>query len=425
MMELIITIVVFLLLILTVIWVPFLRQNSAVLGNGEKGESNFRDETNVLLYHEHKAEIERDFEQGSIDEENHQYLVAELEKSLLLDMEGNKNADKEFDERQKHFTVLWPVTLSVFVLIFSFAVYMKTGAYAKLSETPQVNEANSHSQLDESQQMIVRVQKLQEQTQAEPENSDAWYSLGQGLVGLGDFDNALQAFDQVIRIEGEVADVYGAKAQAAYYKSEQKINEEVQSYIDKSLSIDPLDPSTNILLGMHNFVGQNYQSAITYWQKVVDSGRDTVNIGAIQEAILEAKNRLSLTGSETEQTTNDASTGPQIQVNVSLSDEIIEKLSAGDDKTVFIYATPVDGRRMPVAAVKINASDLPVTVILNDARAMTPQAKLSDVEQVHLYAIVSKDGGAGIKSGDFKAEQLNVAVNTKDEVSLVINSLVP
>ncbi len=429
MIELIITIVCFLLLILAVVWLPFLRQSSEVSKNASGEEPNFRDETNVELYHAHKAEIERDFQQGSIDEENHQYLLEELNKSLLQDIEGNKNAAQEFDARRKHFSIFWPVSISIFVLVFSFALYTKIGAYEELSQPPQQSAADAHGQLDESQQAILRVQKLQEQTQQDPENSETWYSLGQALVGLGDFDSALNAFDQVIRIDGEHADLFGAKAQALYYKNEQQITPQVQGLIDKALALDPADPSTNILLGMHNFIGQNYQQAIDSWQRVVDSGRKSVNIGALQEAILEAKNRLSLTDGSSNNaqaaSTEQASSGPQLTVEVNLSETIMDKLSSGDDKVVFIYATPTDGSRMPVAAVKINASDLPTTVVLNDARAMSPQAKLSDVDNVHLYAIISQKGGAGIKPGDFKAEQLNVDVNSAAVISLLIDSVVP
>ncbi|MFT5299176.1 MAG: cytochrome c-type biogenesis protein CcmH, partial [Colwellia sp.] len=81
--------------------------------------------------------------------------------------------------------------------------------------------------------------------------------------------------------------------------------------------------------------------------------------------------------------------------------------------------------RMPLAAVKILTSDLPITVVLNDSRAMTPQAKLSDVDTVHIYAVVSAKGGAGINSGDYKAELNNVAVNTTEPLNLVVSSKVP
>ncbi|MFB0999643.1 MAG: c-type cytochrome biogenesis protein CcmI, partial [Colwellia sp.] len=238
-----------------------------------------------------------------------------------------------------------------------------------------------------------------------------------------------KAYNQVLRIEGPQADVLGAKAQAIYYQNEQKIDTRVQGFIDQALAIDPNDPSTNILLGMHNFIAANYEVAISHWQRVVDSDKQNVNKQALIEAIEQAKMRLASTdvisvkASGSEATTS----GPQLTVNVKLSDEILKILSQETDKTVFIYAISSDTSRgrMPLAAVKILASDLPITIVLNDSRAMTPQAKLSDVDLVHIYAVVSAKGGAGINSGDYKAELNNVAVNTTEPLNLVVSSVVP
>lgn len=427
MIELIIAIVVFLLLILIVIWGHFLRSNQANF----KLVENLRDETNVSLYHEHKAEIERDYKEGGIDDENYQYLLGELEKSLLQDIEQNsdENADvtKTTRVKTKTLSIIWPVLISVFVFVFSFTFYQKSGGYEQVTKAASATKEQAHQLNEETEQLKVRIQTLQAAIEKNPQSADNWYEMGQVLVGAGDFDNAIKAFERVIIIEGEHADVYGAIAQAHYYKNNQMINPTVQNYIDKALAIDPIDPSTNILLGMHNFINKDYQQAITYWQRVVDSGRENVNIEALKEALNEAKNRLSLSGTAPMAPKNNAepSNSPQLTVNVAMTDAIAEKLSQSEDKTVFVYAVPVNGGRMPVAAVKILASDLPTTLVLNNASAMSPQANLSSVESVNIFAVVSQEGGAGINKGDFKGEQQQISVDTLTPIDLVIDLIVP
>jgi cytochrome c-type biogenesis protein CcmH len=425
MIELIITIVVFLLLILVVVWGHFLRSNQTKLAPVE----NLRDETNVRLYHEHKAEIEKDYQKGNVDEENYQYLLSELEKSLLQDIEQNSEEEQQFQKNKtlmiKPLSILWPVVISLFIFVFSFGFYLKSGGYDQINSQDVVANQQAQQTLNQEQQLKVQIQALQNKIEKNPEDADTWYELGQVLVGAGDFDNAIKAFDRVIEIEGEKADILGAKAQASYYRNGQKLDANVQRLIDRALVLDPVDPSTNILLGMHNFMNQNYQQAINYWQRVVDSGRKTVNIAALKDAIVESKNRLSLTETPSAKQDVESQQGPQLVLNVSLSDEISEKLREGEDKVVFVYAVPVNGTRMPVAAVKIKASDLPTTIILNNARAMSPQATLSSVDEVNIYAVVSKTGGVGIKSGDFKAEKTAVNVNTTKPISLVIDIIVP
>jgi cytochrome c-type biogenesis protein CcmH len=209
----------------------------------------------------------------------------------------------------------------------------------------------------------------------------------------------------------------------------------VQEFIDKALALNPTDASTNILMGMHNFMNQNYEIAIKHWETVINAGKPNVNTQALSEAVAEAKNRLlqGTNGQGTEQsdpaqTNNDESdTGPQLTVNVDISENIKEQLIQGEDKIVFIYAVSSDAKhgRMPVAAVKMKASDLPVTVVLNDSKAMSPQAKISDVPAVNIYAVISASGSVGTKSGDFKTEQLNTDVLSTDPVSLLIDTVVP
>jgi len=414
MLELIILIVAFVLLILVVVWLPVLRQSHKV----EVVDNTQRDDTNIRLYHEHKREIEKDFEQSNIDDESYQYLLSELDKSLLQDIEVNKVASAKENMVNKPLSLMWPAALSLFIIIFSFVLYSKSGAYQELSQPMQTAQASNNPQ----QQALQQTKSLLILTTQEPDNSEAWYSLGQSYIGLGEYQQALNAYDQVIRIEGETADLFGAKAQAYYYKNNQKINTVVQALIDKALAIDAADPSTNILIGMHSFISEDYEKAIRHWQLVVDTGRSNVNSQALIEAITEAKQRLTSTAAQVV----DEIQGPQLHIEVQLSAELQAKLALGDDKVVFVYAIAADAKkgRMPLAAVKMNISDLPTSIVLNDSRAMTPQAKLSDVDSVHVYAIVSASGGAGIKPGDYKAELLNVEVNSLKPLNLIINDIV-
>jgi len=416
-MEFLVIVIAFILLILVVVWAHFINQNRQQM----VVDNSFRDQTNVRLYHEHKAEIEKDFQQGSLDDESYQYLIAELEQSLLQDIEDNTNEANAVAAVVAKPSLIWPMTLSLFLIGFSGYFYAQHGAFDLVANTPKADATQQTQATDSQQQAIANIKQLQMLTEKEPENSKAWYSLGQALVGVGEFNGALIAFDQVIKIDGEHADLYGAKAQASYYQNKQKITPQVQQFIDKALTLDAKDPSTNILLGMDLFINKHYQQAISRWQMVIDDNRPNVNINALKGAITEAKNRLALSGGVTSQ---DTTMGPQLSLTVSVNNEILAELEKGEDKIVFIYATATQGSRMPLAAMKVKASDLPLDVVLNDASAMTPQAKLSDVEQVNLYAIISADGGVGIKPGDFKAELKNINVSEKRPIELVVNSLV-
>lgn len=425
-MEFLVISLIFLILLLLMVWRPFFKQKTEeahVVGN-------IRDETNVRLYHEHKKEIEKDYREGGIDEENYQYLLSELNNTLLQDIESTSAQATNTVSAKKTYSPLWPLGLSVFIIVFTVALYNKQGSYRVITQVPSSHgQQETMSQEERLKQReneaMAHIIKLQDHIDSNLDDSEAWYNLGQTYVAVGAFDEAIDAFNQVIKIEGEHADLLGAIAQAIYYKNGQKITPEVQTYIDKALALDSNDASTNILLGMHNFIAQNYQLSINYWQRVIDANNQGVNITALKEAVAEAKNRLGQsTGSADNTTQAAAETGPQLTVSVSLSDEITKQLAGGEDRIVFIYAVPTTGQRMPLAAIKIKASDLPKVVVLNNSQAMSPANNLASVEQVHVYAVVSMQGGVGIKPGDYKAQALSVDVNRSETLELVVDSLV-
>ncbi len=419
-MTTVITLVVLLLLILIIVWAHFFRQQQVT-----SFDQNVRDNTNVNLYHEHKAEIEADFEQGKIDQENYQYLTQELDKSLLQDVQENQQHQEVFE--QKRLSIIWPVSISLFILVFSFALYNKIGAFEQLSQPQQVNvqEQMEQDERARQQETLTRLAQLRQQISEEPNNADAWYSMGQALVGLGEFNGAIAAFAKVEEIDGPHADIYGAMAQATYYRDNQEITAESQVLIDKALALDPLDPSTNILLGMHSFMHQEYAQAIKYWQPIIDSGRSNVNSQALQEAVNEAKNRLALTGQQSqaiEQATPD--NGVQLSLNVTIGDNVMNELIQQEDKAVFIYAIASSGPKMPIAAVKVFASDLPATIVLNDSQAMMEQMKLSMFEKVHVFAVISQDGTPGVKPGDYQAVIRDIVVADNKLLDVVIDEKV-
>ena len=429
-MEFLIVSIAFLILLLIVVWRPFFKQNKQVYIDN----SQLRHDTNVGLYREHKKEIEKDYSDGGIDEENYQYLIAELDNTLLQDIDADKNSGQLKPNDSKAYSTLWPVGLSIFIIVFSVALYNQQGSYKLLTEMPEGHGQQAMSQdemrIGREDEAKAHIKKLQAVIESNKDDTEAWYNLGQTYVALGAFDAAVLAFKQVIRVEGEHADLLGAIAQAIYYKNGQKIDPQVQLYIDKALALDVNDPSTNILLGMQNFIAADYTQAITHWQRVIDNNKQGVNIDALKEAVAEAKIRLGMPAplaakpSTAAPSTEAATSGPQLKVSVSLGADITQQMAAGEERVVFIYAVPTNGQRMPLAAIKLKTSDLPKVVVLNNSQAMSPANNLGSVDNVHVYAVASKNGGVGIKAGDFKAEALNIDVNQTETIELIVNSLV-
>ena len=112
-----------------------------------------------------------------------------------------------------------------------------------------------------------------------------------------------------------------------------------------------------------------------------------------------------------------------LTVNVALAPELAAAAAAED--TVFIFARATEGPRMPLAIVRKQVKDLPVTVTLDDSQAMTPAMKLSNFEQVLVGARISKSGNAMPQSGDLQGSMSPVATQTTEKIQITINNNVP
>jgi cytochrome c-type biogenesis protein CcmH len=95
-----------------------------------------------------------------------------------------------------------------------------------------------------------------------------------------------------------------------------------------------------------------------------------------------------------------AAAASALTVTVSLSPALVGK--ATPDDVVFIFARPASGPRMPLAIVRKQVRDLPVTVVLDDSQGMSPQMKLSTAPEVVVVARVTKSGMADARDGDLE-----------------------
>ncbi len=109
-----------------------------------------------------------------------------------------------------------------------------------------------------------------------------------------------------------------------------------------------------------------------------------------------------------------------MKITVSISPALSGK--AAPDDTVFVFARAAQGPRMPLAIARQQVKDLPVTVVLDDSSAMSPEMKLSSVPHVVVVARVSKSGMAGARNGDL--EGVSGVVKTGQAVALSIDRVV-
>jgi cytochrome c-type biogenesis protein CcmH len=117
-----------------------------------------------------------------------------------------------------------------------------------------------------------------------------------------------------------------------------------------------------------------------------------------------------------------APTATSVSGRVELSPAL--KGKANPDDVVFIFARAVEGPRMPLAAKRVRAADLPLDFMLDDSQAVMPGATISSVPQVRVEVRVSKSGMAQAGKGDLTGKSAAVKPGTKG-LKIVIDQIEP
>ena len=111
-----------------------------------------------------------------------------------------------------------------------------------------------------------------------------------------------------------------------------------------------------------------------------------------------------------------------IKVTVKLSPALAGKTAPTD--TVYIFARAAQGPKTPLAIVRKQVRELPVSVTLDDSMAMVPDMKMSSVAELVIGARISKSGDAIPKPGDLEGYAPPLKAGATGLVEVVIVSVV-
>jgi cytochrome c-type biogenesis protein CcmH len=304
------------------------------------------------------------------------------------------------------------IALAVFVSIVTVAGYTHLGSPTKLALGPESSAAAAAAgQQYTPEQIASMVDRLAERMKAEPDNVDGWLLLGRSRLGLAQYPQAVEAYRMAAKLRANDADVMLDLADAVAMANNRTLDGEPIQLIQQALKIAPANPRALALAGTAAFINKDYKGAVGYWEqlvKVEPAGSEMAQ--RVQSSIDQARQlggmSLSVAASGGAAKTaaasgTDKSAGPaQVSGTVRLSPALKDK--ASPDDTVFVFARPAEGSRMPLAILRKQVKDLPIQFTLDDSMAMSPAAKLSDHKQVTVGARISKRGQAMPQPGDLQ-----------------------
>jgi len=398
-------------------------------------------QANAAVYKDHLRDLEKEYVLGNLSSEELQIAREELARRLLEDVGDSattKHADG-FAHEASHEDVqaslqvaktkshawrapwVWVMSFVFLVPVASMLMYAVMGQPLALNPAALQAEAEHGSGLS-PEKMTEMATALTRRLQDEPNQIDGWVMLARVQRAREHFDEADEAFRKALALSKD-DNLAIEHAEVLAQKNQGNFAGQPWAIIQRVLTADPQHLNALLLAGSASYTELNYRSALRFWERareVVEP--DSPDAPELDRAIAQAREKMGLPAAPPRSNalanaisqpsasnsaavnanpagaSNSQASTARITGRVSVIKELANKVAPTD--TVFVFATPVSGSRMPLAIVRTTADKLPFDFVLDDSTSMNPAAKLSSMTEVTVKVRISKSGQAMAQPGD-------------------------
>ena len=396
---------------------PWLRKNRTAAD-----QENLQ-QANVALYREHAAQLQAQLANGEIDSQQ----FSELETELKLQLLGDAPAKTPNAQNETVKFSSWPVFLALVLLsVFCVGLYLQVGAARDVAISELLLKL--HQPHTTSEQRTQGVQQLLAKLDGRLATLDQSNIQQRGvylvtaarlLLQQGTYLQSASYYQQAVNLFPGDAKLLAEFAQASYFASGNQFTPVVENALDRSLALEPNNPTALGLQGIGYFEKENYAAAISSWQTALRSISPMSPQGqSLAEGIEEARQRLG--------TSDDVEVSAEPETKAVVHVSLAEEFRPAADQVVYVFARQWQGPPMPLAVARLSVADLPAEVTLTDSMAMPGGRKLSSVNQIQLLARVSSTGSVTPSSGDLQGETSALSLEQAAQgVELLIGRKLP
>jgi cytochrome c-type biogenesis protein CcmH len=383
-----------------------------------------QDTLNTEVIKAQLAELDTDLKTGRLDENQYAAARRDLERELLDDLApaGSRSMGKPARSGQ------WAVLLLVAAIpLLAVGLYQHLGSKEIIplleQRDPATAASNSPAQHEMGEQSLEEmVNVLAARLKEKPDDLRGWILLARSYETLNRYADALVAYGNARRLSGDNPELLADYADALVMANGGRFNDEAGELLQRAVEGQPDNVKALWLMGHWKNQQGSSTEALGYWQRAAALlPADSEDTAVIAQQINQVRQRLGMAPAAAAPAA--AAAGSAIQVTVLLAPALAANTRPED--TVFIFARAAQGPRMPLAIVRKQVKDLPVTVTLDDSLAMSPAMTLSKFGQVTVGARVSPSGNAMPQSGDLEGSKSPVSVGGSEAVAITIDSKIP
>lgn len=240
-----------LVLLLPVLW----------FGKRNKATAADRKEANLAIFRDQLADLEREFKEEVISQEEFEQAHTELKRRLL------EEVDAETDDRAAAWRPTSRPTAVALLLLLPLAAIL---GYLLLGNPKALDPANTAPQkqmtADDINAMVAR---LAARMETNPDDLNGWAMLGRSYKMLGRYDEAVAAYGKAETLIDQDPELLASYAETLAMASGKGLTGKAKEQIDKALKLDPKHAHTLFLAGAAAMEAGDAKNAIAYWEALL------------------------------------------------------------------------------------------------------------------------------------------------------------
>jgi cytochrome c-type biogenesis protein CcmH len=268
-----------------------------------------RERANVSIYRDQLKELDRDLRDGVLDKEQYEQGRLELQRRLLEDVaapspSGDAAANAGSSAANGRNTA---ILLGAAIPLAAILLYFQIGTPQALR--PERQTLPPPGQADEAeavappmgqpgaptqQEIEGRVAKLAARLKENPNDAQGWLMLARSYRSFNRYREASEAYARAAALAGNDADLWADYAEALALANDSQLQGQPLELINRALQLNPNNQKALWLAGNAAFQAQNFQQAISYWErleKLLPEGSEGAR--SVATSIEEARARIN------------------------------------------------------------------------------------------------------------------------------------
>lgn len=353
----------------------------------------------IAVFRDQKRAVDEDFTSGVVTGAERDIVLADLAQRVAQEVGSPQSAPARDPITRRSWRVA--VALLLAIPILAVVLYARLGDPNAATVATMIAAADGGSHELSEQQINAMIAGLAKRLEQHPDDPEGWALLARSNYSVGRFPAAVAAYEKAGAVTQDNADLLADYADALGMMQGRSLAGKPVALIERALTIDPRHGKALALAATAAMEEHKPDKAIAYWRRLaVQMPPDSDEARQVARVIAELGGTAPGAVDATQASKNPPNrpAAGTISGRVAMSSSLAQKVSPTD--TVFIFARAPTGPRMPLAALRVPASELPKDFALDDTMGMAAGAKLSSASEVVVEARLSRTGNALPQPGD-------------------------